>query len=437
MKNILSIPILFLGLIFTSCESFFDLESFNEVDDQQTIYDEGSAQTALRGVYSSFSKKNNSGSLHNVLLQSGGDAKSINSNQTDLNVINYDLRSDIGFLSTFWGNFYNTIDRANHIIQKVPNLPLQGNLTAQKRDQILGEAYFLRAYSYFDLARIFGNVQIFETPTVVVTDKLGVNQSSQKQVFEFVLSDLNKAVDLLGSTVIRNRANKFSALALRSKIKLYLNDYDGSIVDATTVLNETSSFKLIKPFNLRSGSTESIFELTFSANDNNHAFNNWQGANRQLEPKGEIYDLLKDPTIGGNRHVLVSIIDNKLRSNIYPNNTSPIFVLRTAELYLNRAEAYLKKSSPQINLALSDLNAVRERSDLTNFASAIKEDVLLQIEKERRVEFAFEPHRWFDLIRTGRARTVLGVSSEDKYIFPIPDGELKADPNLVQNPSYK
>jgi hypothetical protein len=85
---------------------------------------------------------------------------------------------------------------------------------------------------------------------------------------------------------------------------------------------------------------------------------------------------------------------------------------------------------------LADLNAVRNRSSIASFESTSREEILLAIEEERRVEFAFEPHRWFDLVRTGRAGTVLGVNDTQKWIFPIPYNDLAADPALVQNPGY-
>ena len=86
--------------------------------------------------------------------------------------------------------------------------------------------------------------------------------------------------------------------------------------------------------------------------------------------------------------------------------------------------------------ALSDLNAIRSRAGLTNSPAVTEEDILLAIESERRVEFALEPHRWFDLVRTGRAPAVLNVTDPNHYLFPIPTPELSADASLVQNPGY-
>jgi hypothetical protein len=111
-----------------------------------------------------------------------------------------------------------------------------------------------------------------------------------------------------------------------------------------------------------------------------------------------------------------------------------ILVIRTAELYLIRAEAraYLDKLSG----ALSDLNDVRDRAGVAASTAVTKDEILLAIENERRIEFALEPFRWFDIVRTGRAPVVFNLADTRKYIFPIPAGEILADPTLNQNPGY-
>jgi hypothetical protein len=110
--------------------------------------------------------------------------------------------------------------------------------------------------------------------------------------------------------------------------------------------------------------------------------------------------------------------------------------LRTAELFLIRAEARAKKAAPDLDGATADLNEVRLRSAIEKTTATTKDQIILAIENERRVELALEPHRWFDLVRTGRAPAVLGLSNANKYIFPIPAAEILANPALEQNPEY-
>ncbi len=123
--------------------------------------------------------------------------------------------------------------------------------------------------------------------------------------------------------------------------------------------------------------------------------------------------------------------------NLYYRNpaTDPAYVLRIAEQFLIRAEARAQIGTDLVGSA-ADLNAVRTRAGLANTAAATKPDLLQAIEDERRLEFAFEPHRWFDLVRTKRADDIFPGITTDKYILPIPITELQTDPSLQQNPGY-
>lgn len=428
--------ILLLSMTAISCEKFLEETPYDTIPDENTIYDKSSAEAAVRGAYRSLASLNYGSGFQNTILQSGGDIRSLNNAQTDLNVINYNLRSDIAFLSTYWGNFYNTINRANHIIQKVPSVT-DISLTAALRDQLLGEAYFIRAISYFDLARVFGNVQIFLTPTTVVADKLGVKQSTQAQVYAQVLADLNTAEPLLPATIVRNRARKLTVNALRARLYLYLKRYAEAEADINVVLANTN-YRLIKPFALATGTSESVLELSYSVNDVNAGYAQWNTSNRALEPKAEIHNLLNDPAVGGDRKLLsVRNASGQFIGGIYPTNTSAGYVIRTAELYLIRAEARALKTTPDLNGAIDDLNTVRLRANVTALPNTLSQaQILLAIENERRVEFALEPFRWFDIVRTGRALAVFNLDDPDKYLFPIPAGEILADPTLDQNPGY-
>ncbi|SDE67489.1 SusD family protein [Mucilaginibacter pineti] len=435
MKKLLLLFTIFISIALQSCKKYLDVPPYNQVSDGNTIFDAASAQTAVRGAYRGLASLNYSATFQNIVLQSGGDVRSINNAQTDLNVINYDLRSDIPLLLTLWSNNYNTINRANQVIAKVP-LVTDINLTQSLKDQLLGEGYFIRALSYFDLARLFGNVPIFLTPTNKVSDKVGTAKSTQAQVYAQVLDDLNKAEALLPTTVVRNRATKYTVYALRARLNLYLQKYQEAENDVNSILANNSSYKLITPFALAAGTTESVLELSYNTTDVNGAFSLWNGNNRALEPKASLYNLLNDPLVGGGRKILATKTGTAIYGGISPTNISAGYVIRTAELYLIRAEARVKKVSPDLNGALDDLDAVRLRSGLVKSTAATSNEILLAIENERQVEFALEPHRWFDLVRTGRAPAVLNLSDANKYIFPIPGAEILANPALVQNNGY-
>jgi len=134
---------------------------------------------------------------------------------------------------------------------------------------------------------------------------------------------------------------------------------------------------------------------------------------------------------------LVSI-DNQGRrfGNLYyrTNGSDPSYVVRIAELFLIRAEAYAQLAN--VDAALADLNAVRQRAGLSDSDAADVESTLLVIENERRLEFGLEAHRWFDLVRTGRAREVLGITNVNRLLLPITAEQILIDDALEQNPGY-
>jgi hypothetical protein len=186
---------------------------------------------------------------------------------------------------------------------------------------------------------------------------------------------------------------------------------------------------------------ESIFELSYSSTYTNGHRNQWQppanNGTRQWAPGDAFLTLVNDATIGGNRSALVAKTSQGLwYGNMYYRSpaTDPAYVLRIAEQYLIRAEARAQQN--KLADALDDLNAVRSRAGLTASTATTRDEILLAIENERRIEFAFEPHRWFDLVRTNRAAAVLGVTDKNKYVLPIPATEVLIDGSLDQNLSY-
>jgi len=162
---------------------------------------------------------------------------------------------------------------------------------------------------------------------------------------------------------------------------------------------------------------------------------------REWAPTDDLVTLLNTAATGGNRNTMIARTSppgNLWYGNIYYRNprVDPAFILRIAEMYLIRAEA-----RAHLNLipeGMADLNSVRTRAELADYAAIDAGELLAGVEQERRLEFAFEPHRWFDLVRTGRADDVLGVTDQNRWLMPIPINEIFASPDyLEQNPGYK
>lgn len=445
------------SILLSSCENFLETEPLNAVSDLDPIFDKGSSETALRGVYRQLSSSGYYGETYVTLgFFPSADIKNLTTGGA-ANLVNINFRTDEVLFNTAWSAIYNTINRANHVITKVPSVQ-DPTLTTNLKNQIIGEAKFIRALAYFDLARAWGGVQLFLEPTVSLQERPNIRRSTLAQTYAQVLADLQDAEALLPDAVNRIRATKRTVWALRARLHLYKKEWALAEEYATKLIEKSADYTLVKPYsawfaNNVVGTRESIFELQYSAINPNATRAQMQhptrGGTYRYAPNDRFVSLLNNPAIGGGRSALISsVVQNNTRiwfGNLYYRlpATDPAYIFRISEMYLIRAEARAQQNNLSItNGALADLNLVRDRAELPVSIAVTQQEILQAIEEERRYEFAFEPHRWFDLARTGRAKTVLEALDsnieveEHEYIFPIPVSQIQLDKNLEQNPDY-
>lgn len=455
MKKKLIFTTVLTSFLFVACDSFLEVEPKDSVSDEITIVDESSAETAVRGIYSALRADAYYGYSFQLLGFFSADNIVYRGSQTvHQTLTNHTVRSDLAALETAWNQIYNAINRANHVIAKVPDLPTTTSFTEATKNQLIGEAYFIRALAYFDLARTWGGVQLVLTPTASASSLPQVKRSSLEETYDQVLADLEQAVELLPATTNRIRATKKTAWALLARYYLYQKKWTEAITYATYIIDDVSNYELVRPYqsfyaNNTSNTKESVFELYYDVNNPNSQAGQWlasaNGGTAWIRPSQAIYNLLTAPNTGGDRSALVYATStatdpNVLIGNLYyrTDRTDPAFLIRTAELYLIRAEALTERDAADDNInALADLNAIRDRANISLLTTAdvpTKADLLLAVENEKRVEFALENHRWYDLVRTDRAQEVLGISDPNRLLLPIPYGQIQIDPNLEQNP---
>ncbi|AYQ32913.1 RagB/SusD family nutrient uptake outer membrane protein [Runella sp. SP2] len=436
-----------LALASSSCEKFLDVQPKEFISDAATIVNRSSAETAVRGIYSALADGSYYGtSFQSIGYLSGDNIVWTGSQSQVQEFINKKVNADNSTISSAWVSIYRTINRANNVIDKVPAVK-DAQLTDALRNQYIGEAYFVRALAYFDLARTWGGVPLITKPTINPTDNSGIKRSSVAETYAQVLKDLETAEPLLPATTDRYRATRKTVWALRARYHLYQKEWAKAEEYADKVISDAASYRLVKPFsaffaNDARGTTESIFEIFYNGTTevNGHR-GQWQpqtnGGTRQWAPNDALVALLNNPAVGGTRSALVAR-DNQNRwyGNLYYRNpaSDPSYVLRIAEVVLIRAEA--RAQQDKLTLGLADLNLIRDRAGIAASTAATKNDLLLAIENERRVEFALEPHRWYDIVRTGRAPVVFNLSDANRYVLPIPVQQLLSDKALEQNPGY-
>ena len=445
MKPIKLTSLLILAplLFFTSCKKYLEEIPDDALASQNAIVDVSTARAAIIGAYDGV--QGYYAGNYPTLGTMPADNVVFNGTlctyaQLDQNAIPAD---NVTTVATYQG-IYKTINTVNSVIADVPGLndPL---LSEAEKNKILGEAYFIRALGYFDLGRGWGGVQLQLQPTTDLSSAKGIKRSTLSQIYDQVLADLIQAETLLpDDATTRNRAQKSTARALRARLHLYRGEWASAEKYATQVILNTK-YRLTPAyagfFTAPFLSTESIFELTFSPNDKNSFWNLWYpssaGGQFTLKPSATFVSKVTDPSIGGGRKALIAGTSPDSYGVLYnttSSSTDPSYVIRLAEMYLIRAEA--RAQLEDYTGALEDLNVIRSRAGVPDFSSLSKVDILKAIEDENSIEFAFEAHRWFDLVRTRRAGEVLGITNQNYWLFPIPLSDVLSDPDVTQNPGY-
>jgi hypothetical protein len=447
MKKIVNI--LLSTLLLTGCQQFLTVQPDLQVDQSQAITNASTAEAAVNGLYNRLGSDGYYGSNFQALAYlSGGDIQWTGSQGAPQEITARKLTADNGYVGSAWSAIYRTILQANYLLEAVPTIT-DPQLTAARKNQILGEAYAIRALSYFDLIRGWGGVQLILKATRTPSDNTNIPRSSVDETYAQVLKDLTTAEPLLSETTNRNKITRKTVWAIRARYHLYRQEWEQADTYASKLIDDAANYKLAKPYsaffaNNAAATPESVFEIAYTNSFKNGNYNWWLppalSGRREWAPNAALVALLNDPNVGGNRKELIAQTSppgNLWYGKLYyriPLGTDPSYIIRIAELYLIRSEA--RAQLGKTATALADLNAVRDRAGVPASQAATKDALLLAIETERQVEFPFEADRWFNLIRTGRVATVLGITDATKYVLPIPNSEILADKALTQNQGY-
>ncbi|NDK17732.1 MAG: RagB/SusD family nutrient uptake outer membrane protein [Flavobacteriales bacterium CG_4_9_14_0_2_um_filter_35_242] len=391
-----------------------------------------------------------------------------------------DLLDALSFSSTslsfneVWEANYQGIARANQALKFLPQLDLDATL----KTQLIGESKFLRALFYFRLVRMFGGVPLIKSvPNIQNQDDINAanTRATKQEVYDFIMADLAEAATNLPINYGSNdlgRATKGAALTLLAKVNMYQGNWQ-NVKDLTNQVMSLG-YSLTTDYadiwkEIGENNSESIFEIQARGETPNKGVQGYfvsQGARgaggwgwgfntptQNLADAYEPNDARKDATIifrgetlwDGllvantvsnpmyNQKAYVSKTNETFNGNDWESNKN-IRVLRYAEVLLMNAEACLKVGGD----AATPLNAVRNRAGLGN-APVVDE---MAVWKERRVELAFEHDRYFDLVRQGRAGTVLRAHGKNfvdgkNELFPIPQTQIALSGGLlIQNPGY-
>ncbi|MFC6095693.1 RagB/SusD family nutrient uptake outer membrane protein [Flavobacterium qiangtangense] len=362
------------------------------------------------------------------------------------------LLPDAATVKNMWNSTYNQIYGANAVIYGVEH---SESLLTAERNQIKGEALFIRAILHFYLANTYGNV-----PYITTTD-YNINRTAYKksvsEIYQNAKQDLLEAVALLPAEYVvtnRTRANRFAAHALLARICLYQESWAEAADQASAVLLEESTYGLDDSLSetFLIGSTGTVFQfsagyspgntleaLTFNFITNppvDNALN--LGIINAFEPGDQRRNLWIEEITDG---TMVHYKASKYKAGEGEmTQTEFSKVLRVAELYLIRSEARARQG--ELSNAIDDLNVIRQKAGLGDTAAQTQDEILEAVLRERRVELFTEfGHRFFDLKRTEKLNQVLNAIKPGwnvfNALFPLPESELMLNQNLQpQNEGY-
>ncbi len=436
-------------LVFPACE-VLDVEPYHSIPSDQAINNKQDVERAINGTYASLQGTGYYGRNFVVAGDLAADNLTWTGTTAGYNQIdNNSILADNVIVEGMWSSMYSLINRANTVIAQIPGLD---DLSEEEANAYLAEMYFLRAMAHFDLVRLFGSVPIRTAPVGVTDEELNVPRDPVEQVYARIFDDLDFAEQHIRTEIIRGLASEASVLALKARVSLTYhsisqqNVYLEDAAEAATRVIEDYGLSLVSDFaTLFDGSnnSESIFEVDFTEQDRNryaeYFFPTSLSGRREFAPTDKLFnffatgDTRRDASIGSdgtNRYAL--------KYNDIETGADNVYVFRLAEMYLIRAEANIALNS-DMELVRDDVNVIRERAGLPEVITTSPFLLARQVRDMRQLEFAFEGHRWFDLIRSGRTIEELdGVYSENQLLFPIPLGELLTNTNagMVQNPGY-
>ncbi|MDY7396857.1 RagB/SusD family nutrient uptake outer membrane protein [Aureibaculum sp. 2210JD6-5] len=450
--------IVFMLLLFfmLSCDHFLEVDfPENQLSGDIVFQDDATALAALTAIYANLRDKvlltGNSNGLHVIMGLYSDELDYYGSSGQPLEEFyNHTLLPSSVSISQLWNDSYHTIYMVNSLLEGIND---NSHLSYETIQKIKGEALFVRALTHFYLVNLFGAV-----PYVIQTDytlNSNINRLEVNEVYKAIVSDLKAARSFLSSgesTEQRIVPDKWAATTLLAKVYLYMGDWERAELESTSIIENTGfswETDLSNVFLKESGAT--IWQLKPPVDGYNtleaSTFNFVSAPpplialNEQLLEVFEDGDARKATWIAGvSNGIDVWYHANKYKNVSTTSNTEYSIVFRLAEIYLIRAEA--RTNLGNISEALSDVNKIRQRANLTDLNIIDPEELLEAILLEKRVELFTEfGNRWFDLKRLGKAEAVIssiksGWESKN-LLLPIPENELSLNPNLSpQNPGY-
>jgi starch-binding outer membrane protein, SusD/RagB family len=459
--KILTAAVLAFGLI--ACESELSLSPYDSIDAEAAYQNVSDLDAGALGAYGTISGQN----IYAVnALMTDNLRRAPGNTGQGMQLFNHNVISGDGTAAGVWQNAYVAIDRINRVLEASEDIEPASNAESDLQNRIRGEMLGLRAWQHFDLFRTFASYDLaggdLAVPYMLQSEIGSPARATKDEFFNLLISDINESLTLLGPAgyYSNKRLNFHAVEGLRARVALYRQEWSTAIEYASNVISALNltpidqypglwddSIQGEVIFKLpRVTASDGVIELTERATNPDIFF----FASNDLASN---YDAGNDVRFQTWFQVLEPGTVRVMKYNQRPGqkNVADIKMMRVSELYFIRAEAYAQPGSQQnLEAAASDINAIKEvryqNPETVSFSSS--DQALSEVYAEKRLELVYEGHRFFDLKRAGLPvqripEDIDGATASDNlpanshmFVFPIPQAEVFANENMVQNPGY-
>lgn len=479
------IAIALLGFSFSSCSDFLEQNPQTDLSENDFYKTADDILSAVNGVYSSLQEGDIYGNWYVFgEIPSDNTRNQLSGSVTTQNEFDqFYIDTQNSMIANFWKAAYKVINRTNTVLGRIDGIEINTELANRYKL----ECKFIRALMYFNLVRVYGDVPLI-LKEISISESYDILREPKENVYNQIIADLKEAQDLpvSYSTAEDGRVTQGAAKALLANVYMTLHKY----AEAETILAEiinSGQYSLLEntPGSLNidgyknvfspvnHNSKEGIFEIQFlkgGYGEGSNYANNFAPENSGTNvvavggtggnniPEMDIYNAYEEGDLRRDFSMSLGYYDNRKNNEWvesryvckfmdvpYQNNdaSNNYPVIRYADVILMYAEAL--NQNGKTAEACKYLNMTRRRgfgyqtteTSPVDLQTTDKAQFALMVEQERRVELAFENHRWFDLIRTGRAVEVMrskGFSlNETNLICPIPQKQIDVNPKLTQN----
>ncbi len=451
---------IFLSLFIclgTGCDDFVDVDLPKDQLNSEIVFEDVSSATAvLKRVYA---EMRSGGLAANLSFWMGLYVDELDQLNIQNSFYDHTILASNSQVSDWWRNAYNLIYEANAVIEGVER---SNSLGLVDKNQLKGEALFIRAYLHSLLVDLYGDIPYISTTNFIANAT--VSRMSIDKVYSHIISDLIESSNLLGDDISGERVRPYKSVveALLARIYLYTEQWEHAEEMASHVIgNYVLESDLSKVFLKHSSGT--IWQFKPNSEGENTQDASWfifNGSPRVSPFLREDFVLNAFETGDQRQSNWVGNTSDGTTTYYYAfkykeRNTSftlnseneevltsleyPI-IFRLAEQYLIRAEARARQGN--ISNAQADLNVIRRRAGLSNTTAITSSQLIEAIHQERRVELFTEyGHRWFDLKRLKKLEEVMAPIKPNwqkrNMLLPIPESEILINPNLLpQNNGY-